>query len=53
MQHSSHVGQIFKTEKTVEIQPVRPTEVRGKVLSDKNGLKAIAPFVCAHPRCAA
>ena len=30
-QHSGHVGQIFKTEKTVEIQPVRPNEVCGKV----------------------
>ena len=26
-----HSGQIFKTEKTIEIQPFRPTEVYGKV----------------------
>ena len=30
-QHSGHEGQIFKTEKTIEIQPVRPTKVCGKV----------------------
>ena len=30
-QHSGHVGQIFKTEKTIEIQPVRPTEICGEV----------------------
>ena len=30
-QHSGHVGQIFKTEKSIEMQPVRPTEVCGKV----------------------
>ena len=30
IQHSGHVGKIFKTEKTTEIQPVRPTEVCGK-----------------------
>ena len=35
-QHSGHEGQIFKTEKTIEIQLVRPTEVCGKVLSEKN-----------------
>ena len=27
---------IFKTEKTIELQPVRLTEVCGKVLSEKN-----------------
>ena len=32
---------IFKTEKTIEIQLVRPTEVCGKVLSEKNGLKSV------------
>ena len=32
---------IFKTEKTIEIQPVRPTEVCGKVLSEKNGCKSV------------
>ena len=36
-QHSGAVGQIFKTETTIEIQPVRPIEVRGKVCSEKNG----------------
>ena len=30
---------IFKTEKTIEIQLVRLTEVCGKVLSDRNALK--------------
>ena len=30
-QHSGHIGQIFKTEKTKEIQAVRLTEVCGKV----------------------
>ena len=33
--------QIFKTEKKVEIQPVRPTEVCGKVLSEKNGYEFV------------
>ena len=31
---------IFKTEKTIEIQLVRPTEVCGKVSSKKNGHKS-------------
>ena len=31
---------IFKTEKTIEIQLVRPTEVCGKVSSEKNGHKS-------------
>ena len=32
---------IFKTEKTIEIQLVRLTEVCGKVLSEKNAYKSI------------
>ena len=32
---------IFKTEKTIEIQLVRLTEVRGKVLSEKNAYKSV------------
>ena len=32
---------IFKTKQTIEIQPVRPTEVCGKVLSKKNGYKSV------------
>ena len=32
---------IFKTEKTVEIQLVRLTEVCGKVLSEKTGYKSV------------
>ena len=32
---------IFKTEKTIEIQPVRLTEVCGKVLSEKNAYKYV------------
>ena len=32
---------IFKTEKTIEIQLVRLTEVYGKVLSEKNAYKSI------------
>ena len=32
---------IFKTEKTIEIQLVRPTDVFGKVLSEKNGYKSV------------
>ena len=31
MQQSGYVGKIFKTEKTIEIQLVRSTEVCGKV----------------------
>ena len=30
------MGQIFKTKRTIEIQLVGPTEVCGKVLSEKN-----------------
>ena len=33
--------QIFKTEKTIEIQLVRLTEVCGKVLSEKNAYKSV------------
>ena len=33
--------QILKNEKTIEIQLVRPTEVCGKVLSEKNGYKSV------------
>ena len=32
---------ILKTEKTIEIQLVRQTEVCGKVLSEKNGYKSV------------
>ena len=32
---------IFKTGKTIEIQPVRLTEVCGKVLSEKNAYKSL------------
>ena len=32
---------IFKTEKTIEIRLVRLTEVRGKVLSEKNAYKSV------------
>ena len=32
---------IFKTEKTREIQPVRLTEVCGKVTSEKNAYKSV------------
>ena len=32
---------IFKTEKTIEIQLVRLTEVCGKVLSEKNAYKSV------------
>ena len=32
---------IFKTEKTIEIQLVRPTEVNGKVLSKENAYKSV------------
>ena len=32
---------IFKTEKTIEIQLVRLTEVCGKLLSEKNAYKSI------------
>ena len=36
-QHSGQISQNISTEKIIEIQPVRPTEVGGKVLSEKNG----------------
>ena len=32
---------IFKTEKTIDIELVRPTEVCGKVLNVKNGYKSV------------
>ena len=32
---------IFKTEKTIKIQLVRPTEVCGKISSEKNGYKSV------------
>ena len=32
---------IFNIEKTIEIQPVRLTEVLGKVLSEENGQKYV------------
>ena len=32
---------IFKTEKTIEIQLIRLTEVCGKVLSEKNAYKSV------------
>ena len=32
---------IFKTEKTIEIKLVRPTEVCGKVLREKNTYKSV------------
>ena len=35
------MGQIFKTEKTVEIQLVRLTEVCGKVLCEKNAYRSV------------
>ena len=35
------MSQIFKTEKTIEIQLVRLTEVCGKVLSENNAYKAV------------
>ena len=33
--------QIFQTEKTIEIQPVRPTEVCGEVLREKFAYKSV------------
>ena len=41
MQHSGQMGQILKTEKTIEIHLVRLTEVCGKVLSEKNAYKSV------------
>ena len=35
------MGQHFKTEKTIEIQLVRLTEVCGKVLGEKNAYKSV------------
>ena len=39
MHHSGQMSQMFKTEKHIEIQVVRPTEVRGEVLSKKKSVK--------------
>ena len=36
-QYSAQMSQMFKTVKTIEIQPVRQTEVCGKVSNGKNG----------------
>ena len=38
------MGQIFKTDKTIEIQLVRLPEVCGKVLNDKNDFKSCTLF---------
>ena len=35
------MSQNIKTEKIIEIRLVRPTEVCGKVLSEKNGCKSV------------
>ena len=35
------MSQIFKTEKDIEIQLVRPTEVCGEVLSEENVYKSV------------
>ena len=35
------MSQNIKTEKTIEMQLVRPTEVCGKVLSEKNDCKSV------------
>ena len=35
------MSKIFKTEKALEIHPVRPTGVCGKVLSQKNDKKSV------------
>ena len=40
-QHSGQMSQVFKTVKNIELQPVRPTELCGKVLSEKNGQKSV------------
>ena len=38
MQHSNHMGRHFSNwKKTIEMQLVMPTEVCGKVKSEKNG----------------
>ena len=41
MQHSGNMSQNIQTEKTIEIQLVRLTEVCRKVLSEKNAYKYI------------
>ena len=40
-QHAAKWVKIFKTEKTIEIQLIRLTEVCGKVLSEKNAYKSV------------
>ena len=40
-QHSGHMGQIFKTEITIEIHLVRLTEVCSEVESKKNAYKSV------------
>ena len=40
-QHGGQMGQILKTEKTIEIQLVKLTEVCGKVVSEKNAYKSV------------
>ena len=35
------MSQNIKTEKIIEIRLIRPTEVCGKVLSEKNGCKSV------------
>ena len=40
--------QIFKTEKTMEIQLIRPTVVCGKVLSEKNGYEFVKTAVLLY-----
>ena len=37
----SKLVKMFKTEKVIEIQLVMPTEVFGKVFSEKNGYKSV------------
>ena len=40
---------IFKTENNIEIQQVRPTEICGKVLSEKNGCESMLKQHCYCP----
>ena len=40
-QHSGQMSQILKAEITIQIQFVRPTEVCGKVKSEKNSYKSV------------
>ena len=39
---------IFKTEKAIEIQLVRPTEVYGRILSEKNGYNSVKTALLLH-----